>query len=81
MESADVRPADAVRSAVQQSCDALDKDLASWRQLSEQDLVSFNAMLTAAKLSPLLAVAEARAPGARNSSVAIRRTACNDSRW
>ena len=27
VESADIRPADAVRSAAQQSCDALDKDL------------------------------------------------------
>jgi hypothetical protein len=53
VESADMRPAEAVRSAVQQSCDALDKDLASWRRLSEQDLASFNAMLIAAKLSPL----------------------------
>ena len=57
VESADVRPADAVRSAVQQSCDALDKDLASWQQLTEQDLASFNAMLTAAKLSLLPPVA------------------------
>jgi hypothetical protein len=56
VESADMRPAEAVRSAVQQSCDALGRDLTTWRQLSEQDLVSFNAMLTAAKLSPLPAV-------------------------
>jgi hypothetical protein len=56
VESADMRPAEAVRSAVQQSCDALGKDLATWRRLSEQDLASFNAMLTAAKLSPLPAV-------------------------
>ena len=65
VESADVRPADAVRSAVQQSCDALDKDLASWRQLSEQDLASFNAMLTAAKLSPLPPVATGTSTGCK----------------
>ena len=56
VESADMRPAEAVRAAVQQSCDALGRDLTTWRQLSEQDLASFNAMLTAAKLSPLPAV-------------------------
>ncbi len=65
VESADVRPADAVRSAVQQSCDALDKDLASWRQLSEQDLVSFNAMLTAAKLTPLSPVSASTSTGCK----------------
>ncbi len=64
-ESADIRPADAVRSAVQQSCDALDKDLASWRQLTEQDLASFNAMLTAANLSPLPTVAVVASPGCK----------------
>jgi photosystem II stability/assembly factor-like uncharacterized protein len=65
VESADVRPADAVRSAVQQSCDALDKDLASWRQLTEQDLPSFNAMLTAAKLSSLSPVAASTSTGCK----------------
>ena len=65
VESADVRPADAVRSAVQESCDALDKNLASWRQLSEQDLVSFNTMLTEAKLSPLPAVASGTSSGCK----------------
>jgi hypothetical protein len=65
VESADMRPADAVRSAVQESCDALDKDLASWRQLSEQDLVSFNAMLTAAKLPPPPAAATGISAGCK----------------
>ena len=65
VESADVRPADAVRSAVQQNCDALDKDLSSWRRLSEQDLASFNAMLTAANLSPLLPVAIVTSAGCK----------------
>jgi hypothetical protein len=53
VESADVRPADTVRSAAQQSCDALDKDLANWRQLNERDLAAFNAVLGANKHAPL----------------------------
>ncbi|MGB7553147.1 MAG: hypothetical protein WBM04_02160 [Candidatus Korobacteraceae bacterium] len=64
-ESADVRPADAVRSAAQQSCDALDKDLSTWRQLSEQDLASFNTMLTVAKLSPLQPVTAVTSAGCK----------------
>jgi photosystem II stability/assembly factor-like uncharacterized protein len=53
VESADMRPADSVQSAAQQSCDALDKDLANWRQLNEHDLAAFNAVLTANKQAPL----------------------------
>lgn len=53
VENADIRPADAVRSAVQQSCEALDKALANWRSLNEQDLASFNALLAAHKESAL----------------------------
>jgi hypothetical protein len=53
VESADMRPADTVQSAAQQSCEALDKDLANWRQLNEQDLAAFNAILTANKQAPL----------------------------
>ena len=53
VESADMRPADTVQSAAQQSCDALDKDLANWRQLNEQDLAAFNAVLAANKQAPL----------------------------
>ena len=53
VESADMRPADTVRSAAQQSCDALDKDLANWRQLNEQGIAAFNAVLAANKQAPL----------------------------
>ena len=42
-----MRPADTVQSAAQQSCDALDRDFAIWRQLNEQDLAAFNAVLAA----------------------------------
>ena len=45
VESADMRPADTVRTAVQQNCDALDKDLVQWKRLNAQDIPSFNKML------------------------------------
>ena len=47
VESADMRPADTVQTAAQQSCEALDKDLANWRELNEQDIPAFNAVLAA----------------------------------
>jgi photosystem II stability/assembly factor-like uncharacterized protein len=53
VESADLRPTDTVESAVQQSCEALDKDLANWQQLNEQDLAAFNTVLVANKRAPL----------------------------
>jgi len=53
VESADMRPADTVQSSAQQSCDALDKDLANWQQLNEKDLAAFNAVLAANNQAPL----------------------------
>ncbi len=53
VESADMRPADTVQSSVQQSCEALDKDLANWQQLNEQDLAAFNVVLVNNKQAPL----------------------------
>jgi hypothetical protein len=53
VESADIRPADTVHSAAQESCDALDKDLANWRQLNERDIAAFNGVLAANKQAPL----------------------------
>ena len=53
VESADMRPSEAVRSAVQQNCDALDKDLVQWKQLNEQDIRSFNAALAESKATAL----------------------------
>ncbi len=53
VESADTRPADTVQSAAQQSCDALDKDLANWQQLNDHDIAAFNAVLTANQQAPL----------------------------
>src|SRR3984957_4267775 len=53
VESADMRPAGTVQSTAQQSCDALDKDLANWQQFNEHDLPAFNAVLAANKQAPL----------------------------
>lgn len=53
VESADMRPADTVQASAQQSCDALDKDLANWRHLNEHDVPAFNTVLAANKQEPL----------------------------
>jgi photosystem II stability/assembly factor-like uncharacterized protein len=53
VESADMRPAETVRLAVQQNCDALDKDLTRWKQLNEHDIPSFNALLAESKAMAL----------------------------
>jgi hypothetical protein len=53
VESADMRPAETLQSSAQQSCDALDKDLANWQQFNEHDLPAFNAVLSANKQAPL----------------------------
>ncbi len=52
VESADMRPADTVRAAIQQSCDALDKALMLWSQLNAQDAPAFNATLAENKRRP-----------------------------
>ncbi len=48
-----MRPVEPVRSAVQQNCNALDKELVQWKQLNEQDIPSFNAMLVESKATAL----------------------------
>ena len=53
VESADMRPADTVKAAVQQNCDALDKNLVQWQQINQQDIATFNGFLAAAKLAVL----------------------------
>jgi photosystem II stability/assembly factor-like uncharacterized protein len=53
VESADMRPADSVRLAAEQSCEALDKDLANWQRLNQQELAAFNTLLAANKQTPL----------------------------
>ena len=49
VESADIRPTDTIRAAVEENCGSLDKDLAAWQHINQQDVVSFNAMLHEAK--------------------------------
>jgi hypothetical protein len=55
VESADMRPAETVRAAVQQNCAALDQDVLRWKQINQQDIPSFNQMLAGsnAKALPL----------------------------
>jgi len=53
VESADIRPTDAVHAAVQQNCERLDKDMAQWRQLNQQDVPAFNALLAGTKATAL----------------------------
>lgn len=54
VENADMRPTQTVRAAVQQSCDALDKDLLQWKQLN---VGQFNEVLAKNKVAGLPAVA------------------------
>ena len=63
VESADMRPADTVRAAIQQSCDALDKDLVQWQQLNAKDIAAFNAL--AAQGTPRLPVANVNINGCK----------------
>jgi hypothetical protein len=53
VEGGDIRPGQAVRAAVQESCDALNEDLAKLGRLNEQDLAAFNQMLLGIKAPPL----------------------------
>jgi hypothetical protein len=52
-QSADVRPAETVRTAVEDNCKSLDAALTKWRELNQQDLIGFNAQLQAKELAPL----------------------------
>jgi hypothetical protein len=53
LESADMRPADTVRSAAEQSCEALDKAFINWQHLNQDELAAFNTFLVANKQTPL----------------------------
>ena len=64
VENADMRPAQAVQAAVQQSCDALDKDLPKWKQLNEQDIKSFNEALAKSTV-PALPIASGTMTGCK----------------
>jgi len=64
VESADIRPTESVRSAVQQNCSSLEKDITQWQQLNQQDVPAFNAMLAKAK-APALPVATVKFSGCK----------------
>jgi hypothetical protein len=53
VESADMRPADTVKAAVQQKCDALAQNLTQWQRLNQQDIAAFNQLLAGTKVSTL----------------------------
>ena len=64
LESADMRPADTLRSAVEQNCDSLNKDLAQWQQLNAQDVPALNTMLSEIK-APALPVTNVSTHGCK----------------
>ncbi len=53
VESADARPPETAHAAVDESCKALDDNLAQWRQLNSRDLPSLNSMLEHRQIAPL----------------------------
>ncbi len=63
IQSADARPSETAHAAVEESCKALDDNLAQWRQLNSQDLPRFNSMLEQRKI-PALPVIAAVSPTA-----------------
>jgi hypothetical protein len=64
VERADAVPAETLRSAVQQSCEALSRSLASWHDINDGDLQQLNSMLNVNHQSPLpVAVVEMSACG------------------
>ena len=56
LESADMRPAPAVRETVQHQCDALANDLVNWKNLNERELLSLNQSLAQTKIAALPSV-------------------------
>ena len=53
VESADMRPAESVKAAVEQNCDALQKNLTQWQQLNQQGIAAFNQLLSSTKAAAL----------------------------
>ena len=51
--SGDARPAATLRAAVGETCEALTKALAVWRELEAQAMPALNAQLSALKLAPI----------------------------
>jgi photosystem II stability/assembly factor-like uncharacterized protein len=57
IEVGDAAPSDSAKEALEDSCGALNKSLAGWRQLSGQGFASINSLLDKYKLAPLPAIA------------------------
>jgi photosystem II stability/assembly factor-like uncharacterized protein len=53
IESADVRPSDASRASVKETCETLGKDVSQWQEVNSQDLPELNGMLAKYKLASL----------------------------
>ena len=62
VENADMRPAETVRAAVEQTCQRLDKNLTRWRELNQQQIPALNQAFAQAKL-PVLQTVPAAAGG------------------
>jgi hypothetical protein len=60
IESADMRPAASAQKASQETCVALQKNLAAWRQINEESLPAVNKQLQNFHLSPLPVAARAQ---------------------
>jgi hypothetical protein len=53
LQSSDSRPATMLRSAITETCEALNLALAAWRHLASRDIPAFNATLQQRQLPPL----------------------------
>jgi photosystem II stability/assembly factor-like uncharacterized protein len=53
VENADMRPAETVSAAVEQSCQQLESDLTQWNAFNQQQIPAFNQVLAGAKLPPI----------------------------
>jgi len=63
IEIGDAAPPDSAQAAIEDSCQALDKNLAEWRKLQTESLPSVNAILGKYNLEPLPVAAKAVASG------------------
>ncbi len=63
VESADVRPSDAVRASVKETCRALSQDFTEWQRVNSQDLPALNGMLAKFQLAALPVTATAAQSG------------------
>ena len=52
-QSADVRPSETAKAAVDENCQALEQDLTKWRQFNAEDLKRFNGLLQKGKIDSL----------------------------